>query len=131
VGTVHLETSPAGASIQRDGRIIGQTPADVELPAGAHILTLSADGYEPEDVTVDVKSGIPAARAIALRAKSPPATSSVASTLVRQPPRGSQGQTTRPRPSQAPSVASSAPSASPSASAPKPKIRVVGEDEVQ
>jgi serine/threonine-protein kinase len=131
VGTVHLETSPAGASIQRDGRIIGQTPADVELPAGAQTLTLSADGYEPEDVTVDVKSGIPAARAIALRAKSPPATSSVASTLVRQPPRGSQGQATRPRPSQAPSVASSAPSASPSASAPKPKIRVVGEDEVQ
>jgi hypothetical protein len=130
-GTVHLESSPAGASIQRDGRTIGRTPADLELPAGAQILSLSADGYEPEDVTVDIKSGMPAARAIALRAKSPPVAPSSASPLVRPPPRGSQGQTTRPRPVQGPSVASSAPSASASASAPKPKIRVVGEDEVQ
>lgn len=54
-GKVHVETTPPSA-VGVDGQPPGDriTPTDVELPAGKHKLTFSAEGYETTDREVDV-----------------------------------------------------------------------------
>ena len=51
---VHIETSPTGALVEWNGQPLARTPAEVDLPPGTQTLKISRDGYEPEDVTIEV-----------------------------------------------------------------------------
>jgi hypothetical protein len=45
---VRLESNPAGASVELDGRPVAcTTPCEMELLEGAHVVRMSADGYTP------------------------------------------------------------------------------------
>lgn len=50
---LHVETTPAGAAIQIDGKPSGTSPADVDLPAGKHLVHVELAGYSPLDKDVD------------------------------------------------------------------------------
>ena len=49
--------------------MVGRTPADLDLPAGAQTLTLTVEGYDPEDLALDVRAGIPVGRTVVLHPK--------------------------------------------------------------
>jgi hypothetical protein len=60
-GKVHLETTPAGASVVVDAASnpdakpgSAATPLDLDLTPGKHTLRLVADGFEPSEKEVDV-----------------------------------------------------------------------------
>lgn len=53
-GKVHVESTPAGATIVADGKPMGTTPSAVELPPGKHTLHLELNGYLSIDKEVDV-----------------------------------------------------------------------------
>ena len=40
---------PPGALIEVDGKVLGNSPASIELTAGNHKLSVKADGYEPTE----------------------------------------------------------------------------------
>jgi len=51
-------TSPSGATVSVDGVEIGdKTPNKTSVRAGQHQVTMTRDGYEPWQKTIDVKSG--------------------------------------------------------------------------
>lgn len=53
-----LTSKPAGAQVTLGGQPLGVTPlSDVELPAGAHTLSLALQGYQPAQATVQLKAG--------------------------------------------------------------------------
>lgn len=55
--TVHVETTPPGATIylgDKDGEVLGTTPADVKLAPGDQVLVIALDGYLDEVVPVPV-----------------------------------------------------------------------------
>ena len=102
---VHLETSPPGALVEWNGRPLARTPTDFQLPPGAQMLRVSLEGYEPEDVVLDVALREPIARAVVLRAKPAPAPAPIATA-----PAGGHHRTVAPQPT--PGVAKPAPTAS-------------------
>ena len=124
---VHVESVPAGALVEWNGQPLARTPADVQLLPGAQTLTISRDGYEPENVTIDVKLQEPTAREIVLRAKAKAEPAAVAPAVTLSGSRSSRHSPAVP-PSRAPAPAAS--SAPPAATASAhPKIRVVGDDD--
>lgn len=70
---VALDSTPSGATIEREGQVVGHTPAHLDLPLGKQSLTLRHDGYAAETVTIDVKDG--AKESVTLKAESAPAPS--------------------------------------------------------
>jgi hypothetical protein len=55
-GKVHLESTPAGATVVVDDKPQDKpTPTDLELAPGKHKIKLSADKYEPGEKEVDVE----------------------------------------------------------------------------
>jgi eukaryotic-like serine/threonine-protein kinase len=116
---VHVETSPAGALVEWNGRPLARTPADVQLPAGSQTLKISRDGYEPQDVTLDVHLREPTGRAVVLRPKIDPVPSATATGS-----HATHHSADAPHPTPAPAAAKPAPAASAS----RPKIRVVDDD---
>jgi len=56
-GELTVDSSPPGALIVLDGQTVGFTPATIEVPAGIHTVRLSADGYDSESGTIEVKAG--------------------------------------------------------------------------
>jgi len=86
---VTIESTPTGASIERDGQLIGHTPATLDLPLGKQQLTLRHDGFVPETITLEPKEG--AKESVTLKAPEPTAPSapvSVASSPTSKPPVG-------------------------------------------
>jgi len=58
VGTLFIESEPAGASVYIDGRLAGETPLTVEtLPLGVHRVRLVRLGYLENSRLVTVKAG--------------------------------------------------------------------------
>jgi hypothetical protein len=54
-GHVHIETTPAGATLAIDGKpAVGVSPLDVDLPPGSHIISATAEGRGGADRTVTV-----------------------------------------------------------------------------
>jgi serine/threonine-protein kinase len=51
---VSIESDPIGARVEWQGRLVGETPVDVQLPPGVHALHIAKDGYTPENLTVTV-----------------------------------------------------------------------------
>src|SRR5262249_7627714 len=46
VGSIVITTSPSGAVIALDGRVIGQAPAEIEdVPVGTHRIAITKDGF--------------------------------------------------------------------------------------
>lgn len=65
--TVVVETTPPGAEIylgDKDGEVIGVTPAKLRLPPGDHVLIVVLDGY----LDAVIPANVPAARGRAARA---------------------------------------------------------------
>ena len=56
IGTIAIQTDPAGASIRIDGRLVGTTPlpSPVRVAAGKHTVEARLAGYSPQDRDVDV-----------------------------------------------------------------------------
>lgn len=44
-GTVNLETTPPGAKVYVDGRLVGNAPLDLSLPIGKHEMRVDLEGY--------------------------------------------------------------------------------------
>lgn len=59
LGSVAVVSTPAGAAIEIDGRVVGETPRTVELLAIPRSLTLRLRGYEPRSVPVTPRRGFP------------------------------------------------------------------------
>lgn len=89
---VVLESTPSGAAIEKDGQVVGHTPATLDLPLGRQQLTLIRDGFSSETLTIDVVEG--ARQAVTLKAVDPtsptasqsPSSSAVALTTAKSPP---------------------------------------------
>lgn len=64
-GMVFLSSSPAGAEILLDGKVIGKTPKMVELPAGNRTLSLRS-GALSQTIQIEVKEGQNPARHVPL-----------------------------------------------------------------
>jgi TonB family protein len=55
LGTLHVETTPPGATLSIDGVARGATPLDVtEVPLGTHEVKLELKGYEPRTQSVEL-----------------------------------------------------------------------------
>jgi hypothetical protein len=56
LGTLDVQSSPAGVAVFIDGEARGQTPAKLSLPPGAHILELRGRGV-PKVIPVNITAG--------------------------------------------------------------------------
>jgi hypothetical protein len=73
VGEISVVTAPAGATVLVDGTPqTGETPLTVKLPPGPHKLSVTAPGFDPKDVELDVKGGEKSEQKLELVAKAPP-----------------------------------------------------------
>ena len=54
LGTVAITSTPLGADIEIDGKNYGQTPKNIELVIGSHVVTLSKPNYKTEKETFEV-----------------------------------------------------------------------------
>jgi hypothetical protein len=55
--TVVLKSDPVGAEIIIDGKIFGNTPSTLQLPAGDHLFSLQKDDYQLWQRVITVTSG--------------------------------------------------------------------------
>jgi hypothetical protein len=53
-----VRSRPAGALAIVDGKVVGKTPTDLELPGGIHTLSLENKGYNKLERTFTVVSGV-------------------------------------------------------------------------
>ncbi|MEM6293348.1 MAG: PEGA domain-containing protein [Myxococcota bacterium] len=58
VGTLRIETQPVGARVRVDGREVGLTPLEVELPEGAHAIEVEKRGFEARHERIEVRRGV-------------------------------------------------------------------------
>jgi hypothetical protein len=85
VGEVAIDTNPMLASIAVDGVIQpGEAPLTLKLSPGKHRITVSAKGYQPKDIDLDVKGGDKLKQSVALVKDEPPPV--VAAAVVAPPP---------------------------------------------
>ena len=55
-GTVAILSEPDKASVWLDGKSVGETPLELKLPSGAHVLTLRKQNFQDQEVSVDVEA---------------------------------------------------------------------------
>ncbi|HEX6274189.1 MAG TPA: PEGA domain-containing protein [Polyangiaceae bacterium] len=73
VGEVAIETNPMLATIAVDGVAQpGEAPMTLKLTPGKHKVTISAKGYQPKDVELDVKGGDKLKQSVTLEKEAPP-----------------------------------------------------------
>jgi hypothetical protein len=82
MGTLAVQTNPAGIAVFVDGVAHGNTPARISVPAGSHILELRGRGV-PRVVPVQIAAGAEMSQYLEL-----PATPSTGSLLVQSDPAG-------------------------------------------
>jgi tetratricopeptide (TPR) repeat protein len=56
-GLLDLSTTPAGALVLVDGRVIGQTPLQTAWPAGRFSLALQLEGHQTQQREVELEAG--------------------------------------------------------------------------
>jgi hypothetical protein len=68
VGSVRLAVTVAGAQVAVDGEVVQTTPLarPIVVDLGTHVLTVTKDGFQPAQQTVDVQGGTEVAVAIML-----------------------------------------------------------------
>ena len=89
VGEVAIETNPLLATVAVDGVAQpGEAPMTLKLTPGKHRITVSAKGYQPKDIDLDVKGGDKLSQNVALEKEAPPpvAVAAVAAPPPEQPP---------------------------------------------
>lgn len=110
---VPLKSEPVGASVLKDGTLLGVTPLELAMPADASWeLTVIADGYEPQRLVV--LSGEPPDHVTLTEASDSPPDLALPTTGT--PPPSRQRSNARPKPSSRPPK----PTAPPGDSDPKP-----------
>lgn len=67
--TIHVGSSPEGADIIMDGDFVGNTPSDVTIEKGRHVLRVERQGYQPWERRINAVNGF---KASAILEKSPP-----------------------------------------------------------
>lgn len=55
-GTVAILSEPDKASVWLDDKSVGETPLELKLPSGAHVLTLRKQNFQDQEVSVDVEA---------------------------------------------------------------------------
>jgi len=70
VGTLTVQSNPAGVPLDIDGKASGVTPATVSLPAGTHTILLRA-GDEPRTMTIAMSAGAQISQYIELARATP------------------------------------------------------------
>lgn len=55
MGRLSLISDPAGAAVTLDGKTVGSTPFEAELPAGGHTLVVELEGFENTERSVTVE----------------------------------------------------------------------------
>jgi hypothetical protein len=84
VGEIAVDTNPMLATIAVDGVAQpGEAPMTLKLTPGKHRITVSAKGYLPKDLDLDVKGGDKLKQSIVLEKEPPPV---VAAAVVAPPP---------------------------------------------
>lgn len=83
-GTLVITTTPSGAEVTLDGRVMGTTPLRVGVEAGEHTLELQGDG-EPQTLTLNVEAGALVERNVDLPPPTPPAVPASGWLTVRTP----------------------------------------------
>src|SRR6187431_755516 len=87
VGEVTVSTAAPGAVLLVDGAPqTGPLPAVLKLSPGPHKLTLSAEGYEPKELDLQVQAGTKVQQSIEMVPKTPPPVAPVAVAAVVAPP---------------------------------------------
>jgi hypothetical protein len=72
VGEIAIETNPLLATVAVDGVAQpGESPMTLKLTPGKHKITISAKGYQPKDIELDVKGGDKLKQSIALEKEAP------------------------------------------------------------
>jgi serine/threonine-protein kinase len=79
-GHVRLDTVPAGALVEHDGRAIDRAPVSLDLAAGTATFRVSLDGYETETIALDVAPGAILDRTLSLRPSLPAPTVTASTT---------------------------------------------------
>ncbi len=76
VGTVHLTVSEAGADVRVDAESVGTTPlaAPLVVDLGKHTLSVTKDGFDPAERTLEIVGGNETSVAIALARRPRPGT---------------------------------------------------------
>ncbi len=54
--TLQIRSSPTRASVEVDGRVLGETPADIRVAEGRHTVTLKLAGYTDASQEMSVKA---------------------------------------------------------------------------
>jgi hypothetical protein len=119
-----IDTTPAGALVEWNGKKLGLTPTEVSLEPGFQSFAISRDGYEPEVLTMEVRPGDSFTRSLVLRAK--PSAAPVVSVVKAKPPVHVRAS---PPPATAAVPASATLSSKVDAAAPRPRIQMIDENE--
>lgn len=75
--SVAVKSTPAGATIQLNGRTVGKTPMTLKVAPGTYTVTISQPGYVTMTRYVTVKPGKMASVNVTLVAATPPAPATV------------------------------------------------------
>jgi hypothetical protein len=70
-GRLVVRTIPGGATVTLDGRMLGESDADLPVAAGGHLLVLERPGFARVDVKVEVKANEASRIELALAATTP------------------------------------------------------------
>jgi hypothetical protein len=57
LSSVSIRSVPAGAEVTVDGRYLGDAPSTLRLPAGDHVLTVTAAGHKTWERRVHLTPG--------------------------------------------------------------------------
>jgi hypothetical protein len=60
-GLVTVTSTPSGASVKVDGKVLGVTPLDTDIAAGVRVFQVSLPGHSEEARQVDVRAAAPLA----------------------------------------------------------------------
>jgi hypothetical protein len=77
IATLKVATSDGKGLIYLDGKLVGEGSFTNDVPAGAHALKITREGYDPFEETIDLKDKETLARSITLKLSSKIETSAV------------------------------------------------------
>jgi hypothetical protein len=65
--TLRVTSSPEGAEVRLNGELLGETPLETEVKAGAYELSVGSEGYKTEERGVDLEPATQASFQMTLR----------------------------------------------------------------
>jgi hypothetical protein len=58
-GLLSIVSTPSGASVKVDGKVLGVTPLDTDVPAGTRLFSVTLPGYTEDTRQVEVAAAVP------------------------------------------------------------------------